>query len=71
MSNDTTTTKSRPSHRLFSVTKDAEGKAKWDEIGALWPHKDSQGFNLKLSKLPAEGTDLVIRVAGAKKGGAQ
>ena len=71
MSNDTTTTKSRPTHRLFSVTKDAEGKANWQEIGALWPHKDGKGFNLKLTKPPVEGADLVIRVATAKKAGAQ
>lgn len=67
--NDDTTTKNRPAYRLFSVTKDPEGKAAWDELGALWPHKDGQGFNLKLGKPVPSGADLVIRAA--KKGGAQ
>jgi hypothetical protein len=70
MSNDTTKN-NRPTHRLYSVTRDDAGKTKWDPIGALWPHKDGKGFNLKLVKQPAAGADLVIRIASDKKGGAQ
>lgn len=69
MTNDTG--KNRPTHRLFNVMKGDEGKANWQEIGALWPHKDGKGFSLKLARLPTDGADLVIRAIGAKKGGAQ
>ena len=70
MSNDTAT-KNRPTHRVFSVARVAEGDSKWTEIGAAWPHRDGQGFNLKLNAMPANGADIVLRVATAKKGGAQ
>lgn len=71
MSNDTASTKNRPTHRVFNVTKTGEGKSTWTELGAAWPHRDGQGFNLKLTKQPIPGADLVLRVATAKKGGAQ
>ena len=67
MSNDTA--KNRPTHRLYRVTKSASGETAWDQIGALWPHKDGKGFNVKLSKPITAGTDLVIRTAD-RKGGA-
>ena len=69
MSNDTT--KNRPTHRIFSVTRPTDGDAKWTEIGAAWPHKDGQGFNLKFDAMPANGADVVLRTITAKKGGAQ
>jgi len=71
MSNDTNTPKNRPTHRVYSVTPDSEGNSKWTEIGAAWPHKDGQGFNLKLTALPAAGAGMVLRIATAKKGGAR
>lgn len=62
----TTTTSSRPTHRVFAVTrKDKADKGKWHEIGALWPHKDGKGFNLKLDLLPTGNAELVIRAADA------
>jgi hypothetical protein len=67
MSNDTNTPKNRPTHRVYSVTPDAGGTSKWTEIGAAWPHKDRQGFNLKLTALPAAGAEMVLRVTTAKK----
>ena len=70
MSNDTAS-KNRPTHRLYSVTKDGKGETVWDELGALWPHKDGNGFSLKLAKTPVAGAHLVIRKANGKKGGAQ
>jgi len=66
MSNDTTT-KVRPTHRIYNVAKDAEGKAVWTEIGAAWGHKDGKGFNLKFSVTPAEGASIVLRTAEPKK----
>ena len=60
----TTTSSSRPTHRVFAVTrKDQSDKGKWHEIGALWPHKDGKGFNLKLDLLPTGNAELVIRAA--------
>lgn len=56
----TTEPKSRPTHRVFAVTKSGE-KAFWQPIGALWAHKDGQGFNQWLDYLPLNGAEIVIR----------
>jgi hypothetical protein len=46
-------TNNLPSHRVYAVTK--EGKQSyWRAIGAVWPHGDGQGFNMKLDYLPAQ-----------------
>lgn len=55
-----TTTSNKPSHRVYAVTKRGDTSG-WDEIGAVWPHKDGKGFNLKLQYLPLNGADVVIR----------
>jgi hypothetical protein len=62
MSNDKTT-KAAPTHRVFSVSKKGEKKPTWTEIGAAWPHKDGQGFNLTFTARPLEGAEIVLRVA--------
>jgi len=51
---------SKPTHRIYAVTKRGD-KNHWDDIGAAWSHKDGKGFNLKLSYLPLNGGELVIR----------
>ena len=51
----------KPSHRVYAVVKRDGDASIWDEIGAVWPHKDGKGFNLKLSYLPLNGGELVIR----------
>ena len=56
----TTETKSRPTHRVFAVTKSGEKKF-WQPIGALWAHGDGQGFNQRLDYLPLNGAEIVIR----------
>ncbi len=58
------TATSRPSHKAYAVTKGKNGDH-WQEIGALWPHKDGKGFKLKLNflPLPAGQADIVIREA--------
>jgi hypothetical protein len=41
----------RPSHTAYVVSKTREGsveKAKWREVGAIWPHKNGDGFDLVL-----------------------
>ncbi len=52
---------SRPTHRLSRVTK-SDGTKKYQEIGALWPHKDRKGFNVKLTASANPGEDLMIRL---------
>jgi hypothetical protein len=62
------TTKTLPSHRVYSVSKNGEDqKATWQEIGAAWPHKDGKGFNLTFAARPLEGAEIVLRAPKAKK----
>ena len=41
------TTKTRPTHRVYAVTKTGEKKF-WQPIGAMWAHADASGFNLRI-----------------------
>jgi hypothetical protein len=70
----TETTKSRPTHRLYAVTKSGEKKF-WQPIGALWAHADTKGFNLRIEYLPLNDAELVVRINGDAQaegnGGAQ
>ena len=59
----TETTKSRPTHRLYAVTKHGD-KSFWQPIGAMWPHADAKGFNLRIDYLPLNDAQIVIRAAG-------
>jgi hypothetical protein len=46
------TTMSKPSHIAYVVTDPKEGsdrKAIWREVGAIWPHKNGNGFDLVLT----------------------
>lgn len=54
------TPSNRPTHRVYAIEKRGDN-SNWTDIGALWPHKDGKGFNLKLSYLPLNGADIVIR----------
>lgn len=60
MSNDTTK-KSRPTHRIYAVRKGSDDKSYWTVIGVAWANQDGKGFNLKLSLLPLDGSDIVVR----------
>jgi hypothetical protein len=66
MSNDSNT-KALPTHRIYSVMKNGDKKASWQEIGGAWPHKDGKGFSLKFTARPLDGAEIVLRVATAKK----
>jgi hypothetical protein len=47
------------SHRVYAVTG---GKQKyWHAIGAAFPHRDGDGFFLKLDYLPLNGAQILIR----------
>ncbi len=54
----------QPSHLVYHVEERAEGEQDiWTRIGAMWPHKDSKGFNLQLQFLPVNSSGrLTIRV---------
>ena len=42
----------RPSHTAFVVSNAREGeKARWREVGAIWPHKNGMGFDLVLVEI--------------------
>jgi hypothetical protein len=62
----TSSTKTRPTHRVYAVTKSGEGKF-WQPIGAMWAHADAQGFNLRIDYLPLTDAEIVVRVAGDKQ----
>lgn len=59
-----TTTPSRPTHKLYRVVKGLAGeKDIWTEIAACWPHRDGNGFAIRLkpNETPAPGADYVMR----------
>ena len=60
MNMTTETNNSRPTHRIFAVTK-GDKKKFWQPIGALWAHGDGKGFNQKLDYLPLTDAEIVIR----------
>ena len=66
--------KSRPTHRVYAVTKNGERKF-WQPIGAMWPHADGKGFSQRIDYLPLNDAEIVVRVAGDAQaegnGGAQ
>ena len=49
-----------PSHRVYAVTKNGKSNY-WQAIGAVWPHSDGEGFNLKLDYLPLNDAEIVVR----------
>ena len=59
----TKTNTSRPTHRVYAVTKNGEKKF-WQPIGAMWAHGDAQGFNLRIDYLPLNDAQIVVRVTG-------
>ena len=40
--------KNKPSHLVYLV-KNKDGKAFFEKVGAIWPHKDGKGFSQQLS----------------------
>ncbi|HLH93940.1 MAG TPA: hypothetical protein VKW08_02370 [Xanthobacteraceae bacterium] len=53
-------TSTLPSHRVYAVTQDGKQKY-WRAIGAAWPHRDGEGFFLKLDYLPLNDAQIVVR----------
>ncbi len=64
-----TETKTLPAYRIYSVSRNGDKKAVWQEIGAAWTHKDGKGLNLNFTARPLEGAQIVLREPTAKKTG--
>jgi len=60
MSN-TTTTKARPTHRIYSVTKEGDEKARWTQLGVAFSHRDGKGFDLRYNACPLGDAKVVLR----------
>jgi hypothetical protein len=66
-----TETTNRPTHRVYAVRKAEGGKSHWTTIGAVWPHQDGKGFNVKLDYPPLNGAEIVIREPKADRAPAE
>lgn len=56
----------KPTHTAYIVTEPKEGsdrKAVWHEVGAVWPHKNSEGFDIVI---PA-GLSVTGRIVCTKR----
>jgi hypothetical protein len=56
----------KPSHIAYIVTEPKEGtdrKAVWHAIGAVWPHKSGEGFDIVMP----EGLSVSGRVVCTKR----
>ena len=65
------TDKTLPAYRVYSVSRNGDKKAVWQEIGAAWKHKDGKGLNLQFNARPLEGAQIVLREPSAKRTGAK
>lgn len=51
----------RPTHIAYHP-REGENKSYFNRIGSLWPHKDGEGYNMRLDSIPVDGR-IVIRTA--------
>lgn len=42
----------KPEFLAYSVLESKNGKTYWHKVGAVWPHRDGQGYELDLDSLP-------------------
>ena len=62
----------RPSHTAFVVSNAREGeKARWREVGAIWPHKNGMGFDLVLVEIISVSGRIVCTVRKEREHGGQ
>lgn len=55
-----------PSHIAYQIREREGSSGFWTRIGAAWPHKDGNGFNIQLESVPLDGR-ITLRVATDKK----
>lgn len=60
MSNDNES--KRPTHIAYQVREGEENKSYFNRIGAVWTHKDGEGFNIQLDSVPVDGKVTVRSV---------
>ena len=53
----------KPTHIAYVVTKSAKegSKGNWTEVGAVWPHKNGEGFDLVITEGISVHGRVVIR----------
>ncbi len=56
----------KPTHYAYFVKDINSDNSKWTPIGAVWPHKDGKGFNLKLELIPVDSGTITIREVSEK-----
>ncbi|AHB48057.1 hypothetical protein W911_06100 [Hyphomicrobium nitrativorans NL23] len=52
----------RPSHIAYQVREGDDNKSYFNRIGAVWQHKDGEGFNMQLDSVPVDGKVTVRSV---------
>lgn len=52
----------RPSHIAYQVRQSGEDKAFFNRVGAAFPHKDNEGFEVVLDATPVDGR-VTLRTA--------
>jgi hypothetical protein len=65
MSNTETTSSKAPTHIAHQARGQGEKKF-WTRIGAAWPTKSGDGFNIQLDVVPLDGR-IVLLPASEKK----
>lgn len=45
----------RPTHYAYQVKEGKDNQSHWQKIGAVWPHKDGNGFRVQLDSFPVNG----------------
>lgn len=54
--------KRSPSHIAYQVREGEDNKSYFNRIGAVWAHKDGEGFNIQLDSIPVDGRITVRSV---------
>jgi hypothetical protein len=39
---------SQPTHKAYIVNEGKNGKSYWRDVGAVWPHKNGNGFDITI-----------------------
>jgi hypothetical protein len=50
----------KPTHEVFIVEEYGEDQSVWTKVGAAWPHKNGQGFNLQLKPGLAVSGKIIV-----------
>lgn len=45
----------RPSHLAYTVRQGKDGQAHFNRVGAMFPHKDGNGFDVQMDATPVDG----------------